>query len=396
MNEKPALTRGMTFLFSCACGIIVANIYYSQPLLATIARTFDRAPADLGYLVTLTQLGYASGFVLIVPLGDVLDRRMLIVRLLLANVIALLAITLSPNYIVFAVANICLGITSCSTQLLIPLAASLADEQSRGRVVGVVMSGLLLGVLLARVAAGIVAQYTHWRLVYGIAAMTVLLLAIVLYTVLPRNPRTVRFNYVSLMGSLTQLLCSERVLMLRSLYGALAFACFSLVWTGLTFLLSQPPYSFNDGQIGMFGLVGVVGALAANSAGRLVDRGYGNRATGLFAAAILISFALIAGGTTSLVLLVSGIVLLDVGVQGLHISNQSVIYALTENARSRITTIYLASYFIGGAVGSSMASLAYATEGWRGLCLAGATLSGITLFLWIMSQGLTRSLFSER
>ncbi|WP_246327166.1 MFS transporter [Burkholderia guangdongensis] len=400
MQENTRLTRGMAALFALACGVIVANVYYAQPLLATIAAAFGRPVADLGYLVTLTQLGYAGGFVLIVPLGDVVDRRALVLRLVAANVVALLTIVFSPNYATFAAGCILLGVTSCSTQILIPMAASLAEPASRGRAVGIVMSGLLLGVLLARIVAGYVAYWSSWRTIYALAAVAGIALAAVLAAVLPTQARqaqpAARFRYVELIASLARLMRREPLLALRSVYGALAFACFSVVWTGLTFVLSRPPYAYDDAKIGLFGIVGVLGALAAQSAGRLVDRGHENRATGAFAAAILLSFALLAGGAASLPLLVAGVLLLDVGVQGLHISNQSVIYALDANARSRITTTYLASYFVGGAIGSSAAGAAYAADGWPGVCAAGGALAGAAVLVWLGTQQALRSRMFER
>ncbi|WP_322066025.1 MFS transporter [Burkholderia ubonensis] len=388
-DTHPALTRGMTLLFACACGIVIGNIYYAQPLLAAIAHSFGRTPAELGFLVTLTQLGYAASLLLIVPLGDALNRHTLIVRLLVLNVVALAAVACSTSFHAFIAANVALGFVTCSTQLLVPFAASLADARTRGRAVGTVMSGLLLGILLARVAAGAIADWLGWRAVYAIAALMVLGLTGVLAVKLPKDRRDARLglvDYAVLMKSLAALVRAQPLIALRSAYGALVFACFSLLWTGLTFLLSQPPYGYTEGRIGLFGVVGAVGALAATSAGRLVDRGHGNAATGLFAAAVLASFALIAAGAHSLAALIAGILLLDVGVQGMHISNQSVIYALAGDARNRVTTIYLTSYFIGGALGSFAASVAFGADGWRGVCAAGAVLAGALIALWLASQ----------
>ncbi|KVN81517.1 MFS transporter [Burkholderia ubonensis] len=388
-DTHPTLTRGMTLLFACACGIVIGNIYYAQPLLAAIAHSFGRTPAELGFLVTLTQLGYAASLLLIVPLGDALNRHTLIVRLLVLNVVALAAVACSTNFHAFIAANVALGFVTCSTQLLVPFAASLADARTRGRAVGTVMSGLLLGILLARVAAGAIADWLGWRAVYAIAALMVLGLTGVLAVKLPKDRRDARLglvDYAALMKSLAALVRAQPLIALRSAYGALVFACFSLLWTGLTFLLSQPPYGYTEGRIGLFGVAGAVGALAATSAGRLVDRGHGNAATGLFAAAVLGSFALIAAGAHSLAALIAGILLLDVGVQGMHISNQSVIYALAGDARSRVTTIYLTSYFIGGALGSFAASVAFGADGWRGVCAAGAVLAGALIALWLALQ----------
>lgn len=376
----------MTLLFATACGIVIANIYYSQPLLAVIAQTFGRSAASLGFLVTMTQLGYACGLLTIVPLGDALNRRTLIITLLLCGVLALFAVAASPTFLLFAIASVLLGVSTCSAQLLVPFAASLADEKERGRVVGMVMSGLLLGILLARTVSGLIAQFAGWRALYVIAALVGLLLTGLLARALPKDERDIPLAYGSLMKSLLTLIRENPSLRLRSLCGALAFACFSVLWTGLTFLLSQPPYNFSESKIGAFGLAGAAGTLAASYAGRMADRGHGNLATGLFSASILVSFAFIFAGAHSLVALVVGILLLDIGVQGLHISNQGVIYALAHDARSRVTTVYLTSYFIGGALGSSMASISYARYGWSGVCLAGAATASLLIAVWLISR----------
>jgi len=385
------LSRPLVLLFAIACGTIIASLYYSQPLLATIAASFDRQPASLGFLVTLTQIGYAIGLVLVVPLGDALDRRRLIVGLLVASVGALLIAAVSPGFSAFAAASVLVGMTSCSAQLLVPFAASLADERQRGRVVGTVMSGLLLGILLARTVSGLIAELAGWRAVYVVAAALVALLTLALARALPRDPRNIEFHYGTLLKSLGTLIRTEPALRERSLYGALAFACFSVFWTGLTFLLSQPPYSFSEGQIGAFGLAGAAGALSAGFAGRLADRGRSGLATVLCSGAILVSFGFIALGAHSLVALLAGVLLLDIGVQGLHISNQGVIYTLAPEARSRITTVYLTSYFIGGAAGSSAASVAYAAAGWYGVCLAGAGFAAL-LCVWQLLRAPRRRL----
>lgn len=225
----------MTLLFACACGIVIGNLYYSQPLLAAIAASFGRQPAELGYLVTLTQLGYAASLLVVVPLGDVVNRHTLIVRLLVANVVALVAVASSTRYGFFVAANMCVGFVTCSTQLLVPFAASLADDGARGRAIGTVMSGLLLGILLARVASGAIADWLGWRAVYAIAAAMVLLLAGVLAAKLPKDRRHARVDYAALMQSLAALVRAQPLIALRSAYGALVFACFSLLWTGLTF-----------------------------------------------------------------------------------------------------------------------------------------------------------------
>jgi predicted MFS family arabinose efflux permease len=379
-NQKtPALSKGLTLLFALASGIIVANIYYAQPLLVAIARDFGYAPAHLGFLVTLTQLGYATGMILIVPLGDVLNRRTMIVALLMFTVLTLLAVAISPTMLLFALASLVLGISSCGAQLQVPFAASLATDKERGQVVGTVMSGLLLGILLARTVSGVIAQLAGWRAVYIVAALLALLLTACLLKALPEDRRSQPWRYSQLLGSLATLLKEHPAIGLRSLYGALGYACFSVFWTGLTFLLSQAPYHYSEAKIGAFGLAGAAGALAAGAAGRLADRGHVARAGKLFSLGILVSFAFIYGGGHSLAALIAGVLLLDAGVQGMHISNQSIIYALAPHARSRVTTIYLSCYFIGGAIGSSAASIAYARAGWAGVCLAGGVFAVLLL-----------------
>ncbi|WP_199406756.1 MFS transporter [Chromobacterium sp. ATCC 53434] len=369
----PGLGRGMALLFAVSCGAVIGNIYYAQPLLAVIAGGFGAPAASLGFIVTLTQLGYACGLLFLIPLGDALDRRKLIVALLGCSALALAAVAVSPSLAWFAAACAALGLCTCAAQLLVPFAASLAAERERGRVVGTVMSGLLLGILLARTFSGLVAQLGGWRLVYWLADAVVLLFTVILARELPGDERRGRpLRYGALLASLLTLARAHPALRRRSLYGALAFACFSLFWTGLTFLLSQPPYGYGEAQIGAFGLVGAAGTLAAGGAGRLADRGHGGRVTAGCCLGILLAFGLLWLGGTSLAALLAGVLLLDICVQALHISNQSVIYALAPEARSRVTTIYLVSYFLGGALGSGAASLAYAHAGWTGVCLAGA------------------------
>jgi predicted MFS family arabinose efflux permease len=381
----------MTLLFACACGAATASIYYTQPLLVAIAQAFHRTPASLGFLVTATQLGYALALLTLVPLGDVLDRRKLIVCLMALNAVVLGLIAVSTNYWVFLGANVCLGVTTASAQLLIPFAASLATEEKRGQVVGTVMSGLLTGVLLARTVSGGIAQASGWRAVFVVAALAMFLLTIVLFRALPDDRREGRVNYGALMVSLATLARGNPALLVRSLYGAMVFLCFNLVWTGLTFLLTRHPYNYSEGQIGLFGIVGSAGMVSATFAGRLFDRGHGEAATGAFACAVLASFGLVAMGGHSLTALLAGIVLLDIGVYGVHISNQSVIFSLAGNARSRVNTIYLTSFFIGAAAGSSIASVVFERAGWSGVCVAGALCAGVLVALWGGAQWLRSS-----
>lgn len=385
------MTPALTLLFAVACGVVVAGLYYAQPLLVAIAGSFQVRPATAGLLVTVTQVGYALGLALIVPLGDVLDRRRLILGLLALTVLALGVAALAPSFALFALGCALIGVTSCAAQVLVPFAASLAEATQRGRIVGTVMSGLLLGILLARIASGLVGAALGWRAVFLLGAVLLLGLLGLLARFLPRDARAHPLPYPALLRSTLALLPQEAVLRLRSALGLLAFGTFSVLWTALTFLLSRPPYGYGEALIGAFGLLGVVGALSASVAGRLADRGHGGRASGVFALIILLAWGALLLGGHSLAALMAGIVLLDLGVQGLHISNQSEVYRLRPEARSRLTTVYLTSYFVGGALGSGAASLAWARGGWPAVCLVGALFGLGTCGLWLSRGPLLRA-----
>jgi predicted MFS family arabinose efflux permease len=373
----------LTLLFAVTCGGVVANIYYCQPLLASIAAEFHMQTANAGMLVTTTQIGYALGLAFLVPLGDSLSRRRLTIGLCVLTSAALLAAACTPSYHLLCLVLVIVGLSSCAVQVLVPFAASLAPDNIRGRVVGTVMSGLLLGILLARTVSGLIAGVWGWRGVYVFAFCAMALLIAFLVKFLPVDPRRPRTPYLQLLTSAGRIALNDPVLRERSFYGALAFAAFSLFWTGLTFVLSAPPYSFSESKIGLFGLAGAAGAFAASGAGRLADRGSIRLATGLFGAAIFASYGLIWLGGHNLVAMIGGVLLLDIGVQGLHITNQSVIYSGNGEARSRITTVYLTSYFIGGAAGSLLASASYAWGGWAALSTCGAAIGGIVLLRWL-------------
>jgi predicted MFS family arabinose efflux permease len=385
-SQRQPLTRKLTWLFALTSGLVIANIYYLHPLLAVVAGEFGRSTTHLGFLVTLTQIGYACGMLLIIPLGDALNRRKMIISLLLVTGVVLLAVAGSQNFYVFAAASLALGVSSCAAQLPVPFAASLASERDRGKAVGTVMAGLLLGILLARTLSGTVAYLAGWRAVYQWAAVLIGLLAIFNGMLLPADSNSQQWAYTKLLRSMLTLLKEQPQLRLRSAFGALGYACFSLFWTGLTFMLTNAPYHYSEAKIGLFGLAGAAGALAAGFAGRMADRGNVQRATTLFSAAILVAFAFLYFGTTSLTSLLIGILVLDIGVQGVHISNQSIIYALDPGARSRITTIYLTTYFAGGAAGSAAAAMLYEASGWPGVCTAGILVSALLIGSWHCSR----------
>lgn len=384
----PGMSGRLVAIFAVACGLIVASNYLSQPLLPLLASTFQVSSGVAGLVVTATQVGYALGLVLIVPLGDRLDRRRLIVGVLSGAILALLGTALAPSIAVLLAFALFLGFTTVVAQVLVPFAATLARPLERGRVVGTVMSGLLLGILLARTVSGLISQVAGWRAVYGIATILTLGVVVVLWRALPTVPvsagRLTPRSYLRLLGSVLDLIRSEPILRRRSVYGALTFAAFSAFWTTMAFLLTGPPYHYDQAIVGLFGVLGAAGALTASVAGRLADRGFARVATGVFLAAATISYALLYVGATSLATLILGVVVLDLGVQGTHITNQSEIYRLNPDARSRLTTAYMASYFTGGALGSAASAAAYAARGWSGVCILGGVVGLAGLVVWIL------------
>lgn len=376
------LSPGLVRLLAVACGATVANLYYAQPLLDTIARALHVSSGVAGLLVTSSQVGYATGLVLIVPLGDLVDRRRMVCRLLLVTTLGLLLAAIAPSFWVLALGVGIAGVTSVVAQVLIPFASELADEEDRGAVVGVVMSGLLIGILLARTVSGLIASAAGWRAVYYVGAGLMLSLTVALWRALPDVAPPSTLPYRQLLGSIGTLVRREGVLRRRMAYGAMGMATFSTLWTTLTFLLSRAPYSYGDAVIGLFGIAGLVGAGSARFAGRLADRGLTHRATLGFWLAVLGGWGLLALGTSSVLAIIAGLVLLDLGVQGQHILNQTAIYALAPEARSRVTTAYMGNNFLFGAAGSAAGAAAFSAGGWDAVCALGAGFTLVALGCW--------------
>jgi predicted MFS family arabinose efflux permease len=373
-----------------AAGLAVANNYYVQPLLATIARHMHVSNASAGLLVTVSQIGYAIGLAAVVPLGDLVERRRLVTALLGLSVFALMAAALSPTIAVLAGASLFIGMMSVVAQIVVPFAASLAAERERGRVVGIVMSGLLIGILLARTVSGFVGDVLGWRAIYLLAAALTAGLAIVLRRELPEHHERQVASYGQLLKSVWQLVRDERVLRYRSVYGACVFASFSVFWTTAAFLLSGPPYHYSDRLIGLFGLLGVAGVVAASAAGRLSDRGLARPQTAAFLLCTFLAWLPLGLGAHHLAPLVLGILLLDLGAHGTQITNQSEIYRLSPGARSRLTTAYMTTYFLGGSGGSLAGALVYDAFGWRGVCWAGAAFVAGALVTWTVEGRLRK------
>jgi predicted MFS family arabinose efflux permease len=374
---RPGLPRGLVWVLAASCGLIVANLYYNQPLLAVMARTFAVSDAAMGVVSALGQVGYALGLLLFVPLGDTLERRWLILVLLGAVAAALVAVAVAPGYGWLAVATLAVGALTITAQLIIPLAAGLALPQERGRVVGGVMSGLLIGILLSRTVSGYLGERLGWRGMYGIAAGLMVALALVLAVHLPQSRPSSRLSYGQLLRSLGGLIRGEPVLRKSCLFGAAAFGGFGAFWTTLPFYLAGPPYGYTSGAVGLFGLAGMAGALAAALAGRLADRISPLVPVGLGLGIALAAYGLLLVLGGHLLGLIAGVVLLDLGVQGSHISNQTRIYSLRPEIHNRLNTVYMVSFFIGGSAGSAAGGYAWSQWGWPGVCTVGlAMLTG--------------------
>jgi predicted MFS family arabinose efflux permease len=371
-GSAPQLSNRLVVLMAVATGAIVANLYYSQPLLHQISLSFHVGTAATSLVVTCTQAGYAAGLLLVVPLGDFRPRRSLTVGMFVLTAGFLALTAAAPDLWLFEVAAVAVGCASVAGQIMIPFAADLAEPGRQGRVVGQMMTGLLIGILLARTASGLVAQVAGWRSIYWISAGLMVVFAVVMRRALPAEAPRPHIPYGRLVGSSLRFLATEPILRRRAFMGATEFAAFSVLWTSLSFLLSGPPFHYSKAVIGLFGLAGVAGVTTANVAGRLADAQRTRVVTTLSALVLTGSFGILALGKHALVPLILGILVLDVGTQGIQITNQAINYRIRPEARSRVNGAYMVCYFVGGALGSFSAGAVLAGAGWYGICWLGA------------------------
>lgn len=383
-STQSGISKTVIWSMSIISGLVVANNYYNQPLLGLIAKDFSVSESAAGKISVLTQLGYAFGLLLIVPLGDKFLRKKLILIDLVLVFAALLWMTFATEMWMLYAASLLIGTTSVIPQLFVPIAAELSTEKEKAANIGLVVSGLLLGILLSRFIGGIVGELWGWRSMFGIAAGLMLLVWVFVYKMLPELQPNFKGTYLELMNSVLQLAKTQPVLQLASFRGAMAFGSMCALFTTLVFHMERPPFEVGASVVGSFGLAGAVGALAAAKVGSLQNKMSINRII-LYALLILIGswgFTYFAGNTYWG--LIIGVILIDLGVQSSHIMNQTNYFLLKTNAVNRLNTVYMVSYFIGGSLGTFFASLAWQYAQWEGVCLIGITMGLLALIAHII------------
>jgi len=385
--SSPALSRRLLLLFALASGLSVANVYYAQPLLDALSQDFRINQSAIGGVVTATQFGCALALLFLVPLGDKVARKKLTGLQLSGLICALVTVGLARTSCALLAGMLAVGLLGTAmTQGLIAYAASVASESERGRVVGAAQTGVFIGLLLSRVFSGAISDVTGWRGVYFCAALMMLLLAWPLWRGLPAVPVSSNgLSYARLLASMWSLLRHDKVLQVRGALAMLMFASFNIFWSALVLPLSASPYHFSHTAIGSFGLVGVIGALAASRAGRWADKGHAQRTSAAALSLLLLAWWPLSLMDGSLWALVAGIILLDLGGQALHVTNQSLILRSGPEAHGRLIGIYMLFYAVGSGLGALSTTVVYAAQGWRGVCLLGAAVSFSALLFWMIT-----------
>lgn len=382
-SHPKGMSAGLIFLFALAGGAAVGNLYWAQPLLANIAEAYGISTGSAGILVTVTQIGYALGVFLIVPLGDVVDRRRMIPAMMLCSVVALVTSASAPNFALLVASLFAVGVTTVTGQLLTPLASDLVEPERRGRVVGTIVSGLLTGILLSRTISGVVGDLFGWRAIYWLAAAVSTLMAVLLAMSIPADAERAKIRYRALLSSAIGVVRRHRVVRVTLVLGATAFSVFTMFWTGLTFLLSAQPFAYSLTQIGLVGLVGLAGALGAQRTGILHDKGWSVPVSGLALLIALLSVIIAGVGATSIIAILIAVLVLDIAIQAVNVLNQTRLLSVDPSARSRLNTAFVTNNFIGGAIGAALASLLWEIGGWTAIMLGAGLQLAFALFIWI-------------
>lgn len=383
-TQQSKLTKSTLWLMTIGAGLVVANNYYNQPLLGKIARELNVSESTANNVAMITQIGYAAGLFLLVPLGDMFRKRKIIILDFVLIIASLIAFALSENITTMIIASFFIGLSSVVPQMFVPLAAQLSDPKEKGKNVGMVMTGLLIGILASRIFSGVLGEYLGWRQVYYIAAGIIFILWILIFFLLPDIKPTFKGSYWGLMKSISHYIKTVPSLRLASIRGALALGSFLAFWTTLTFHLERPPFFAGSDIAGELGAVGIGGALAASMVGRIADRV--NKNTLIMCAAVLmiVSWAVLGIWGFTYAGLIVGIFVLDVGLQSIHVSNQTIVFSTNPDATNRLNTVYMTSYFIGGSFGTFAGGKAWEYMGWNGVVLTGGTFVVILLLIHLI------------
>lgn len=387
---EPSHTNGMsplmTLLFGVAAGVAVGNLYWAQPLLVQIAEAFQVSATAAGALITATQIGYAIGVLLLVPLGDTLNRRRFIPLVMAASALALLLAGIAPSFSTLIASFALIGLTTVAGQILVPLAGDLARAEERGRVVGSIASGVLMGILLSRTISGLLAHALGWQSIYFGAAAVTLALAAILAVKLPEDRPRIAVRYGQLLVSVAAVVSRHRAVQITLLISACVFSVFTMFWTGITFLLSSPAFGFTVAQVGMVGLVGLAGALAARRAGKLHDRGWSIPVTGAALSLVLVSLGIALAGSRSIHLVLLAVLLIDIAIHAINVLNQTRLFSIDPASRSRLNTAFVFCNFVGGAVGSALTGVLWEAGNWP-LVIAGQALITLIAFTaWLFGR----------
>ncbi|MEY8000292.1 MFS transporter [Clostridium sp. Mt-5] len=377
MQKDDLINKGiehhLVLIMAVICGVTVANLYYNQPLLGQLSREFNISTGNIGLVSTLTQIGYGMGMFFIIPLGDILERKNMILKLLLASMASLMLFTFSRSLSWFVGSSFLVGFTTVVPQLVIPFAVELSSPNERGEVLGTVLSGLLVGILLARTVSGFLGAFLGWRSVYYIASALMIILYSVVYKLFPKNVPSTKDSYKNIMISLKDLVKKESVLRESSLSGAMMFGAFSVFWTTLIFFLESPIYNMGSKAAGLFALLGISGVIAAPIMGRLSDRKSTEFAVGVSIFFAVTGFVVLFIFGSKIIGLILGLILLDLGTQSGQVSNQTRVHSLSPESRNRLNTVFMVAYFTGGALGSFVGTYSWNLYGWKGVCTAGLT-----------------------
>ena len=387
-NENVMMTTFLAALFAICSGRAIGNLYWAQPLLVEITNAFGLSPASGGLLVTATQIGYALGILFIVPLGDLVRRKRLIAIVMVLSIVTLVACALSPSFVILALSLFSMGIVTISGQVILPLAGDLSSPEERGHIVGIVASGITTGILFSRFVSGILAGMWGWRSVYLIAAILNLIMALLMIYVLPDIPRKNKLeSYGGLIVSVFTTFKRHSTLFRILLHSGLLFGLvFNIFWTSMTFLLSGEPFNYNTFQIGLVSLAGLVAAVCGLYFGKLQDKGFGVPALGVFVVMIIATMICGLMFSDSIIAIVVIAAVFSIGVQGITVLSQARLFALSDEERSRLNTVFVVNNFIFGAIGSALASFLWSLGGWSYVMMGAILISVIALVVWISSR----------